>query len=435
VCAHQMMRRQGRRCSLGTALSLTAASTPGSRLFWRYWAGSTVSGVGTAVTSVALPLTAVLVVHASAFSVAAITAAGAMPWLVLGLPAGVYVSRLPLRGVQVSMDLLRAAAILSVPLVAWIGSLSVAQLVAVALIVGAASVPFSVANTTMIPSIVPPDELTKRNSLTAASRGISQLAGPSLGGLLVDAMGAASCMLIDAASYIVSAVMLWGLPRPATRRDSSERRSVRADIVEGLAFIRQQPIVRTTFTLSTCINPLSEAVIALSPTYIVRTLHEPSYVLGFIYAAEGAGALAGAALAPRLSKAWGTLGVLRRCVLPVPFALALLPATFSGWEAALYALGFFGFTATLTVAAITSLTYQHRMIAPEMLARIQGTTRVVSWGLAPLGALAAGALTTILGIRGTLLLVAGASLIIPITAWAMLRTVEPPEHPPGSADS
>jgi hypothetical protein len=431
-----MMHRQEQRGSLGTALSLTAAPTPaGSRLFWRYWAGSTVSGVGTAVTSVALPLTAVLVVHASAFSVAAITAAGAMPWLVLGLPAGVYVSRLPLRGVQVSMDLLRAAAILSVPLVAWIGSLSVAQLVAVALLIGAASVPFSVANTTMIPSIVPPDELTKRNSLTAASRGISQLAGPSLGGLLVDAMGAASCMLIDAASYIISAAMLWGLPRPAVLRDSAERRSVREDIVDGLAFIRQQPIVRTTFTLSACINPLSEAAVALSPTYIVRTLHEPSYVLGLIYAAEGAGALAGAALAPRLSKKWGTLGVLRRCVLPVPLALALLPATFSGWGAALYALGFFGFTATLTVASITSITYQHRVIAPEMLPRIQGTTRVVSWGLAPLGALAAGALTTVLGIRGTLLLVAGSSLIIPITAWAMLRTVEPPERSPDSADS
>lgn len=326
------------------------------------------------------------------------------------------------------MDVVRALAIFSVPLAAWSGSLSVAQLLAVALLVGAATVPYSVANTTMIPSIVPPDELTKRNSLSAASRGISQLAGPSMGGLLVDALGAASCMLIDAVSYVVSAAMLWGLPRPAIPRDSSEHRSVRADVAEGLAFIRQQPIVRTTFTISACINPLSEAVIALSPVFVVRMLHEPSYVLGFIYAAEGAGAVCGAALAPRLTKAWGTLGVLRRCVLPVPLALALLPATFSGWGAALYGLGFFGFAATLTIASVASITYQHREIAPEMLPRIQGTTRVVSWGLAPLGALAAGGLTTVLGVRATLLVVALVSLTIPITTWAMLRTVEPPEQ-------
>ena len=88
------------------------------------------------MTSVALPLTAVLVVHASAFSVAAISAAGSVPWLLLGFPAGVYVTRLPLRGVQVAMDLVRAVAIGSVPVVAWLGGLTVAQLIGVALAVG-----------------------------------------------------------------------------------------------------------------------------------------------------------------------------------------------------------------------------------------------------------------------------------------------------------
>lgn len=397
-------------------------------MFWRYWTGSTVSGLGTAITTVALPLTAVLVVHASAFNVAAITAAGGVPWLVLGLPAGVYVARLPLRKVQVSMDLLRALAIVSVPIVGWAGSLSVAQLLAVALVVGAANVPFSVANTTMIPSIVPAEELTKRNSLTFASRGISQLAGPGLGGVLVDVMGAATCMVVDAASYIVSAAMLWGLPRPDNRPARDERTSFREELIEGLVLIRAQPIVRTTFTLGALVNLIGAAILALTPIYIARTLHEPSYVLGLVYAGEGAGALAGAALTPRLSQAWGTIGVVRRCPIPLPAALVLLPLAFSRWGAALYALGIFGFAATLTVVAIASVTYQHREVVPEMLPRLQGTTRVVSWGLAPpLGALAAGGLATVLDVRSALFIVAGTSFVAPLTAWTMLRTVNPQE--------
>lgn len=192
-------------------------------VFWRYWTGSTVSKMGTAVTSVALPLTAVLV-HASTFSVAVVAASSGLPWLILGVPAGVYGSRFPLRGTQIAMDLVRAAAIGSIPVAAWLRHLTVAQLIAVALAVGSASVIFSVANSTLLPAIVPREELTKRNSLGAASTGIAQLAGPGLGGVLVDVMGAASCMVLDAVSYLVSAVMLACLVPIASQFRRSHRR-------------------------------------------------------------------------------------------------------------------------------------------------------------------------------------------------------------------
>jgi MFS family permease len=388
-----------------------------SNVFWRYWTGSTVSGLGTAVTSVALPLTAVLVVHASVFGVAAITAAGSAPWLIIGLPAGVYVSRLPLRATQVSMDLVRALAIGSIPVVGWLGDLSVAQLLAVALVVGSASVIFVVANSTMLPAIVPADELTKRNSVTQAARGIAQLSGPGLGGVLVELIGAASCMVVDAVSYLFSAVVLWTLPRPETEPRNSEPVRFRLELAEGFAFIRSHPIVRANVTLSVCVNLIGAAIIALTPLYVIRTLHEPAYALGLVYASEGAGALLGAALATRLSDAWGSARALLRCSLPVPLVLLLLPLAFSGPGVVLCGLGIFGFTATLTVVVVVIVTYRQRVVPTEMLARVLATTHVLSWGSAPFGALIAGALASAFGVRIALLVVAVAGVGAPVSVW------------------
>ena len=263
-----------------TVRATSSQALSSATVFWRYWTGSTISKLGTAVTSVALPLTAVLVVHASAFSVAAISAAGSLPWLLLGFPAGVYVTRLPLRGVQVAMDLLRAAAIGSVPVVGWVGGLTVAQLLAVALAVGSASVIFAVANSTLMPAIVPKEELTKRNSLIVASSGIASLSGPGLGGVLVGAMGAASCMVLDAVSYLVSAVMLGTLPRPDSRPAPKAPPSFRTQLSEGFAYIGTRPVLRTALVLVTISNLISAALIALAPLYIVRTLHEHAFVIG-----------------------------------------------------------------------------------------------------------------------------------------------------------
>lgn len=423
---------------MSAALEAATAEQVGpssAAVFWRYWTGSTISRLGSAVTSVALPLTAVLVVHASAFSVAAIAASGGVPWLVLGLPAGVYVARLPLRGVQVAMDLLRALAIGSIPVVAWVGALTVAQLIAVGLVVGSASVIFAVANSTMIPAIVPKDELTRRNSLTQASGGVAQLAGPGLGGILVDVMGAASCMVLDAASYLVSAVMLGALPRPDSRVAPPESPGLRTQIADGVAYIASRPVLLASFVLGSCVNGIGAAVIALSPLYIVRTLDEPSFVLGLVYAAEGAGALVGAALAPRLSDAWGSARAVRRCALVLPGALVLLPLAFRGTGAVLFGLGIFGFAASMTVVAIALVTYRHRAVPADMLPRVLAFTHVVSWGGAPVGALVAGGLASAFGVRSALFVVAVLGLSAPLSVWAageMRHRINLEDEPPTS---
>lgn len=371
------------------------------------------------MTSVALPLTAVLVVHASAFSVAAISAAGSLPWLLLGFPAGVYVTRLPLRGMQIAMDLVRAAAIGSVPVVAWLGGLTVAQLVGVALAVGSANVMFAVANSTLLPAIVPSEELTKRNSLTAASSGIAQLSGPGLGGVLVGLMGAASCMVLDAVSYLVSAVMLGALPRPDSRparREDAPR--FRTHLADGFRYIAARPVLRTAVVVGTISNLIGAALIALAPLYLVRTLHEPPFVIGLVYATEGAGGLVGAALAPRLTDVWGSARIVLRCALLLPFALVLLPLAFRGVGAVLFGLGIFGFALILTFLVIALITHRQRTVPADMLPRVLAITQVASRGSTPLGALVAGGLATVLGLRAALFIIAAFGVGVPLSAWA-----------------
>lgn len=163
-------------------------------VFWRWWAAGTVSSAGSAVGAVALPLTALTVLDATPFEMGLIAAAGYAAWLVLGLPAGVIVQRVPLRGVQVAADLARAGAVASIPLAWWQGWLTVAQLAIVALVVSFASVLFDVANTTFLPAIEPAERLQSRNSLMSGTQAVTDLGGPALGGVAVQVLGAVPTM-------------------------------------------------------------------------------------------------------------------------------------------------------------------------------------------------------------------------------------------------
>jgi hypothetical protein len=210
------------------------------RAFWTYWAASTTSGIGSAVTAVALPLTAVLLLHASTFEMGLLTAASYVAWLVVGLPAGAMVRRMPLRATQVSLDLARAVAIAAIPLAWWAGVLTLWQLVGVALVISFANVFFSVANSTFLPRVVPASKLHARNSFLSGTDAVTQLGGPSLGGVLVQALGAAATMYIDAVSYVVSAAFLRSLPE-STAPAASDRSPLWQQVREGWHFVTRHP--------------------------------------------------------------------------------------------------------------------------------------------------------------------------------------------------
>ncbi|WP_263107430.1 MFS transporter [Kitasatospora sp. DSM 101779] len=386
----------------------------GAGAFWRYWTASTVSRLGDQVTAVALPLVAVVTLHATALQVGLITGAAYVAWLLIGLPAGVLVQRLPLRGTQIAMDLVRAAAVTSVPLTAVLGVLGLPQLVAVALVVGLASVVFDVGNATFLPSIVAKEQLTARNSLVSGSSAATELAGPSLGGVLVQLLGGAASMLLDAVSYLASAALLRSLPyagQPAGER--ARGAGMREQIREGWRYVTRHPVIGPCAADATAVNFVCGGLMTLTPVFLVRTLGAPAAVVGALMATAGLGSLLGAAATPRLVARLGSGRALcRAAAIAAGFAF-LLPLAGSGWAALVFAVGNAGFSAGVVVTSIVTRTHRQTQTPPELLPRVMATVRFVSWGAIPVGALAAGAAAEAWGTRTALLLIAVCSVASP----------------------
>jgi hypothetical protein len=352
-------------------------------VFWRWWTAGTSSDLGSAVGGVALPLTALAVLDATPFQMGMIAAAGYVAWLVIGLPAGVIVQRLPLRGAQIGADLIRALAVASIPVAWWFGLLTIAQLVVVALAVSFANVVFFVANTTFLPEIVSRDQLQSRNSLASGTHAATQLAGPALGGLAVQFLGAVPTLLVDAISYLVSAALLRTLPaRHGHRTDRPT--PMGAMIREGWAFVVRHPMMGPGMWSATAINFVCGAQLALYPLYLVRELGAPAGVVGVLLAADGVGTLLGAALTTRFTTAVGTARGLIVAGF-VATAGAFVVPWGTGWAGyAAFAVGNLVFSGGVVVLSVTTRTYRQIASPPELLSRVMATVRFVSWGAIPL---------------------------------------------------
>jgi hypothetical protein len=393
------------------------------RMFWTYWSASATSGLGSAVTAVALPLTAITVLDASAVEMGVVAAAGYAAWLVIGLPAGVITQRLPLRGTQVAMDLVRAAAVMSVPLAWWWGLLTMTQLVLVALAISFANVLFDVGNSTFMPRVVPREDLQKRNSLTSGTHAVTSLGGPGLGGVLVQLLGAVPTLVVDAVSYVVSAALLRSLPAARVERPEAWPR-MGAMIREGFGYVVRHPVMGPCMWNATAINFVCGAQFTLFPLYLVRELDAPPGVVGVLLATEGVGALLGAALTPSLA---GRLGTARLDIAGNVVCLAgalALPLGLGGTAYAVFALGNIAFAGGCVVGSVATRTYRQVASPPEMLSRVMATVRFVSWGAIPVGALVAGVVAAAVGPRGALLAFGGWMVLGPATLWfSRVRTL------------
>lgn len=381
--------------------------------FWRWWTAGATSNLGSAVTSVALPLTALSVLHASAFEMGLITTATYLAYLLISLPAGVIVQRLPLRRIQVGADLVRAAAILSVPLAWWAGRLTVAQMIGVALVISFATVLFDVGSQTFLPTIVPPEQIQSRNSLTSGMHAGTQLGGPSLGGLLVQLLGAVPTLLVDVASYLFSAALLRTLPERRVEPDR-DRPPMWELIREGFRYVVRHPIIGPCMWVATVINLVCGAQLALFPFYLVRELHASPALTGVLLAVEGLGSLAGAALTTWFTARFGTArGLIVAGVAGVAGAL-IIPLGTGTTAFVAFAAGNVIFAVSTVVLSVTTRTYRMTASPPGLLSRVIATVKFVSWGAIPLGGLIAGASAGPLGARTTLLIFGAVTVMSPV---------------------
>ncbi|MFF5488116.1 MFS transporter [Streptomyces virginiae] len=387
-------------------------TTTDSRMFWRFWFSSTVSRTGSSITAVALPLVALSTLHASIFQVTLLAAASQAAWLFLGLPAGVIVQKVPLRGLQVTMDLVCAVAMGSIPVAWWLDRLTFGHLLFTALITSLATVLFDIASSTFLPALVSKDELIARNSLMSATDAVTQTGGPSVSGLLIKIVGAVDVLVIDSISYLVSAVTLWTLPE--RRPKALPQVPVGVLIREGCAFVMRHPVMRPCVMWATVNNFFTAALMALTPLYLVREAGSSPAVVGLVIAADGVGSLIGSMVASRLSARVGTA----RAIIVSGFvggALALvIPMTTTQGTIGFFIVGNAAVAMAVVIGSILARTHRQVESPPELLSRVMATVRFISWGALPLGALLSGVLADSLGLRPALWMVCAGFMLAPL---------------------
>jgi MFS family permease len=397
-------------------------------------AGQTTSQLGAQVSGVAIPLLAVLTLDASPFELGLLSASSTLAFALIGLPAGAWVDRWRRRPVLVASDLIRCLLLATIPVAAWAGVLTVAQLIAVSLLTGFARVFFDVGYQSYLPTVVGKDQVLAGNSSLEAIRASGQVVGPGLGGWLVALIGAANVVLVQAVTFAVSAVCLLGIrtPEAAPRRTKD---SMRVQIREGLSFVWRTRTLAALVLTSALGNFAFALASAVTMIFLIRDLGLTPTLVGLVLAGGSLTVVLGAATTPRLARRFGSARIIWLAPLVVgPFG-ALAPLTSADWPVWLIALlilvgtgaGEFG----QIVYSITSVSLRQRLCPDHLLGRVNATTRFAIMALFPLGALLGGVLGEYAGPRATLTIALGLLAASPLPAYLALRGVRDVEQVAG----
>ncbi|MFR9778490.1 MFS transporter [Micromonospora sp. MS34] len=382
------------------------------RDFRLLWVGQTVSAVGSNVTAVALPLVAVAALDASTFQVAVLTAAAWLPWLLVGLPAGAWVDRVRRRPVMIACDLVSAALFLSVPATALLGLLTVGQLLVVALGAGLARVFFETAHQVYLPVLLRPEEVPEGNAKLHATETASYLVGPGLAGLIAQLAGAVTAVLVDALSFLVSALCLGRIraaePRPGPPDGPV---SLRREVLDGLRFVVRDPYLRVLTVFGAASNIGLSGYQAVLVVFLVRSAQLPAGLVGLLIGLASVGGLVGAGLATVLARRLGTArALLLAALLTGPPAL-LIPLAGPGSRVAWLVLGGALVSFGVAVGNVIKGSFRQTYTPLRLLGRVTVSMQLLNYGTIPVAAVAAGALGAAWGPAGAIRL---------MTAWLAL---------------
>ncbi len=390
------------------------------RDFLRFWGAQSVSHVGSQVSALALPLIAALALHASPFEVGVLAAASQAPMLLVGLFAGAWVDRRHRRPVMMLADLGRAAVLLVIPVAAIFDALRMELLYVVAFVAGTLTVFFDVSYMSYIPTLVGRDDLVEANGKLEASSSIAQVTGPGLGGILVALLTAPFAMLVDAASFLVSALFLSRIRTPELSPvPAHERPSVLHEIREGLRHVGHQPVLRALVGCSAVTNLFGYAFLAVYVLYLVENLGLGSTAIGLVFATGGVGAFVGAMLAGPVARRFGTGWTLIAAQFGFGFTGLFVPLAVLVPRFALpfvVASEFFQWL-TLLIYIVNAISLRQRLTDHRIQGRVNATFTTVARGMQPIGSLLGGWLGSRIGLPWTL--VAGEAGMFLAFAWLL----------------
>jgi MFS family permease len=405
--------------------------------FRRLWIGETVSQFGTMISQLALPLVAILVVHASTFEVGLLTALESAAFLLVGLPAGAWVDRMRFRWVLIVNDLIRAVLLASIPVAQLLGVLTIGQLYVVALVAGVSTVFFDVAYQSYLPELVDRKLLVEGNAKLQASESVSQVAGPSVGGLLIQALTAPYAVLVDALSFLWSAAWITAIAARTPKPERKPDRHLGREIVAGLRFVLGNRLLRAIATCTGSFNLFGSMAFAVFYVLLARELRVSPAVIGLIMSTSAIGGLFGSLVASKFAAKvgqgpaiWIAAAVAGPCALVIPFVQ-------HNWTLVLLAIAQVAAWMGNVVYNITQVSFRQGLCPPDLLGRMNATMRFLVWGTMPLGGFLGGVLGATIGVRHTLLVAAiGQSLaFLPVFFSPLRRMRELPSLDPSPAAS
>jgi MFS family permease len=397
--------------------------------YWRLWTASVVSNLGDGVSLVAYPWLAGTLTR-NPVAIAAVALATRLPWLLVSLPAGAIVDRVDRARLMVAMNAARAVLTGGVAVAVLTGVMTLPLLCASALLLGIAEVLYDNAAQSILPRIVAADRLERANAnLWSAEDIAGRLAGPPLGGFLIGA-GLAVPFLFDAGSFAVSAALIMliaNAAKPLPAEAPAERGSLRSEIAEGVRWLWGHTLLRALALLLGGMLALNNVAFATEVLFAQELLGLDARGFGLLLTASAIGGVAGAQLAPLLTRWLGAGGVLR--------------AAIGGWGVTMVVSGLtssplvFGAAGVVSAALavawnVVTVSLRQTVIPDRLLGRVNSVYRLIGWGSMPIGAAIGGGLVALIsawagreaGLRGPFLIAGALDLVLMAVAWRTLTT-------------
>ncbi|WP_374377940.1 MFS transporter [Dongia sp.] len=392
--------------------------------FRRLIAALGVSQMGAKVAREALPLTAVLVLGAGPMAMSGLTVAASLPTLLMALHAGAFLDRVRRRPAMIVADLIRFLVLISVPIAALFGALSIGQLVIVAFFVSAATLAFDIADQAYLPGLVGKEEIVQANSLKEAADAATEIVGPPVGGILVQTIGGPFTILIDAVSYLVSALFLGRIradePRSTPR---AEVPNITHEIKAGLSVLWHDSVLRPLLYARFIRTFFGGMLGPFYVLYAVTDLGLTPLQLGLVVAVGGAASLLGSAAVPKLVTLFTAGPGLILAFAVKSLGLACVPL-------AGHALGLGPYAAILLLIAqqiladgstgyfmVVERSLRQRRVPAELLARAGATTRLVNDAPIPFAALIGGLIAEQIGVHAVMWIAVAGYALSPVVAF------------------
>lgn len=400
--------------------------------FRRVWAAGASSSLGAEIGELALPALALITLGASAAELSFVRAALLAPYLLLTLWLGVLVDRLPRRPLMVVADVVRGLLLLVVCTLALAGWLSIPMLIGAALLIGAFTVLYQLADFSFLPLVVKNTALIDANARITATQSVIGVAGSGLGGLLVQVLTAPFALALNALGYLFSGALISRVRVPEPRHPAAPRTSVISEARAGVAVLLRHRVLRALVSEASIWNLGNEVLIVALSVLLLRTYGFGPALLGAVLMALGAGAFLGSILSQRLTARFGYGRSLITALLlgnTAPLAGVLAISTASWGSIAGLATAFLVSGVGIGVANSQAVSLRQLATAPELRGRVNAAYRFISWGALSIGALAGGALATALGPWPAALigaaLMATATIPVALSPVRSMTTLEP----------